>query len=465
MTGWLLLTTWLREHGVLFLGFLLAVVVITEILRHGRSPGGTAAWLLLIVFVPYVGVPLYLLFGGRKLIRYAGRKTRLTHTVLPGEVPEDIGVIERVICNQGIEPSCPGNRVHLCFSGEEIYREFITMVENARESIWITTFVLGRDEVGRAIIRKLAQRAREGIQVRLLLDHVGSFSANRHILRPLEEAGGRYAFFMPVFHSPLRGRTNLRNHRKITVVDGKYVLAGGANLAKEYMGPTPLATRWKDICFRLEGPAVIPYAEVFKADWEFATKESLTVDHARVNPSAGTARVQVVPSGPDVPEDSLYGALLTALFQARDSITIVTPYFVPDEALLQALTLAVKRGCRVRVLVPNRSNHVMADYARGFYLRKLQEASGEIFRYPHNMVHAKVFLVDEQVAVVGSANMDMRSLFLNYEIAAFIYSTEEIRVIRDWVEGLIKESDPGVQPVKTVQELFEGLVRIAAPLL
>ena len=255
------------------------------------------------------------------------------------------------------------------------------------------------------------------------------------------------AFFLPVIHRPFRGRTNLRNHRKIAIADGQRVIAGGTNIASEYIGPTPKPGRWRDLSFLLEGPAVRHYEEVFRMDWAFATGEQLAIHPESGRPVAGNGEsttVQVVPSGPDVPGDPLYDAILSAAFAAKSRLWFVTPYFVPDDALAQALSLSAHRGIDLRILMPARSNHLMADLVRGTYLRDIQEAGGKILLYTKGMVHAKLMIMDDELAMVGSANIDMRSLYLNYETAMFIYSPNDVFAAESWVQGLAADTVQGV---------------------
>ena len=290
----------------------------------------------------------------------------------------------------------------------------------------------------------------------------------RRTLAPLKQAGGRFAFFMPVMHRPLRGRTNLRNHRKTVIADERRVLAGGANIAAEYMGLENRSDRWHDLTFSLEGPAVNHYVELFRSDWAFASGESLAMMplaeplHAD---RGAEAVVQVVPSGPDVQGDPLYDALLTAVFSARDRIRVVTPYFIPDDALCRAFSLAAHRGVDVVILLPERSNHRLADAAGRSYLREIQNEGGRVLFYQDGMLHAKAVLCDDSLAILGSANIDMRSLLLNYEAAILIYSANEIRLIADWIDSLAQKSREGVNEVGTIGGIGEGLARLLAPQL
>lgn len=463
-----MLMPWLLSHLVLLLGFLLAVPVIAQMLRQRRSPAGSLAWLLVIVLAPYFGVPLYLALGGRKMRKLAAGKAdlQLPDPVLP--LPEEISDLDRLLRSYDIPGACAGNRLSLCRSGEEGYAALVEMIEQARESLWVSTFILHPDAVGREIIERLARRAAAGLEVRVLLDGVGSLHTGKPALASLINAGGEVAFYMPVLHRPFRGRTNLRNHRKAVIADGCRVWAGGTNIASEYIGPTFELGRWRDLSFLLEGPTTQHYQSIFRSDWRFATGKQLSgpLDHGRmISAGGGDATLQVVPSGPDVSGDPLYSALVSAVFNAKQRLWIVTPYFVPDETLAQALNLAAHRGVEVQVLIPETSNHRLADMARGPYLRDLQQAGGQILLYQGGMLHGKALLADDSLAVIGSANFDMRSLFLNYETGLLVYSRGEVQAIQKWIKDLACGCRIGMHPVGIIQDLNEGVARMMAPML
>jgi cardiolipin synthase len=462
-----MLTTWLLSHLVLLLGFLLAVPVIAQMIRQRRSPASSVAWLLIMVLVPYLGIPLYLALGGRKMRRLADSKTdlQLAELALP---PVATLEMDRLLRTFGIPGASVGNRLTLCRTGEEGYASLVGMIEQATTSLWVSMFILHPDPVGRAIIERLAGRAAAGLEVKVLLDGVGSLHTGKRDLAPLLRAGGEVAFFLPVLHRPFRGRTNLRNHRKAVIADGCRVWGGGTNIAREYIGPVPEPGRWRDLSFLLEGPATRHYLDIFRSDWQFATGKPLPPPmggSAGAATTPGTATVQVVPSGPDVNGDPLYSAMVTAAFQARRRLWVVTPYFVPDETLAEALHLAVHRGVEVQVLVPALSNHRLADMARGPYLRDLQKAGGRILLYQGGMLHGKALLADDTLAVVGSANFDMRSLFLNFETGLLVYSREEVGEIGAWIEALAKDCRRGVEDVGVLRDLNEGVARMMAPML
>ena len=455
---------WVPAHLLSIATYLLALVLISQVLRARRAPSSTLAWLLVIALAPYAGVPLYLIFGGRKLKRMAAAKAPLFGQ--RSRDGEGVSDIERVLCTAGIPAAVDGCAVELLPTGEAAYRAIIEMLDGAKRSIHIATFILSGDEVGQAVLERLERKAAAGVEVRLLIDALFSFRADRRRLTALIRSGARVAYFMPVLHVPFRGHANLRNHRKIAVVDGDCAMVGGMNLAREYMGPVPLAGRWCDVSMRVRGPAVAAIDALFVSDWAFAAGETLARPTTPLPIDARSGAVlQVVPSGPDVASDALYDAILSGLFQARRRIWIATPYFIPDEALACALALAARRGVDVRIIVPARSNHRAADLAGARYLRQIEQAGGQVCPYLPGMLHAKVIVFDDSVGVLGSANFDMRSLFLDYEIALFFYSKEEIDVLAGWFERTRSDCSDRLAPAGRGRALAEDLGRLLAPLV
>jgi cardiolipin synthase len=457
---------WVLSEIAVVAGFVFAAVAIAHMVRQRRSPQSALAWLLVMVLLPYVGVPLYLVLGGRKMRRIAITKGAL-QLQRDGDppTPREAARVQRILATYDLPSATVGNRVDLCRTGEESYQALVTLIDEARDSLFITMFILQKDDVGREIRDHLTRRAADGLDVRLLLDDWGSFRTRRRFLTPLIEAGGQVAYFMPLLHRPFAARTNLRNHRKIVIADEQLVLSGGINIGQEYLGPTPRRGRWTDLAFVLEGPATRFYRDVFMSDWAFARGVDPARPPGAPRATPSDAVVQVVPSGPDVPGDALYEVVLSTTFAAEARLWIVTPYFVPDDALLQGLTLAARRGVDVQIIMPERSNHRITDWARGGYLREIQEAGGAVLLYTGGMLHAKVLVMDEQLAMVGSANMDMRSLFLNYEVGMLMYSPGEIDAVARWVEDVAAPARQGVPPVGVIRDFGESVVRMVAPLL
>jgi cardiolipin synthase len=458
----------LESHLAMIIGVLLAVAAIGHMLQQRRAPSSALSWLLAMILLPYVGIPLYIMLGGRKMARIARRKMTVQLNedhILP---QSQASPVDRALRSHNVPAAMLGNRVKFCRSGREAYDCLVQLIDQARESLYISTYVFAGDATGRDIIGRLARKAEQGVMVRLLLDGVGSLKTGSNFFQPLAAAGGKFAYFMPVFYHPLRGRTNLRNHRKIALADERLLMAGGTNIADEYLNPDLQSPNWQDISFAIEGPAVRPFVELFRSDWAFAGGEELPIKDFPATLAADAERqaiLQVVPSGPDCRHDGLYEAILSAVFTAQRRLWIVTPYFVPDDALTQGLAIAARRGVDVRIVIPKKSNHALADLVRGLYLRNIQEAGASIMLFPDDMVHAKVMVMDDRLAMIGSANMDLRSLFLNYEVAVIAYSPAEIKEIALFIDNLTAKAVKGYPPAGMIRRLHEGMAQIVAPLV
>ena len=461
---WILFTHGVSVQVAFIVTSILSMVVVASLVRKRRAPASTLAWILAMVLLPPIGIPLYLIFGDRKLesIRKGKGALQLTDARNAFDLPV-APVGENLLGNLNIPPATTGNLLKLHTTGEEAFADLIAGIDGAKRRIHIQTYEMRNDAVGKAILERLAARAKEGLEVRLLLDALGAFRMSRLALWRFKRAGGRFAWFLRVW--PLiPARSNLRNHRKIYLFDDTVVIAGGRNLTTDYLGPTPRPARWADLSFHLTGPAVAGYAQIFAADWNFAAKDKLVVAADGPPAKSGDAVVQLVPAGPDMLQDALYEMTITALFEARKRLWIVTPYFVPDVTLVEALRLAAVRGVDVRIVVPADSMQRITDLARGPYLRDLAAAGAKVLLHK-GMVHAKVVLVDDQLAMVGSANFDQRSMFLNFEVMSLIYSAPEIAAVASYVEALTAQSQPFGVKVSVTRDTLEGLARLISPVL
>jgi cardiolipin synthase len=452
------------------------VFLLARVLSEKRAPANTFAWLLLIVLVPYVGVPLYFLLGGRKLRRLLGRKSRLLPT-LPGPAAGPAACaaspVAHTIVSAGAAPPVAGNTVRLLTTGEETFAAFEEQIRGARHSIHLMTFILGRDDTGRRLVALLAERARAGVKVRLLLDGVGCLFSSHGFVEPLRAAGGEVGRFMPVLPFTSRGSANLRLHRKIAIFDHRTAIVGGHNLAREYMGPEPFARRFHDFGAVITGPAAALLNEVFIADWSFATNEPAARLQAEIPPGvvepSGPSELQVVASGPDVPGDPLYEGVVAMIQEAEQSVWIVTPYFLPDEVLLRSLIVKARAGRDVTIIVPARSNHPITDLARRDSLRQLRRAGARVLLFGPGMMHSKGIMVDGCVGLLGSANFDPRSLFVNFEIGVFLHSAADVAAMRAWAQGLARQShEPAparADRSRPLITLAEEISRLFAPFL
>ncbi len=457
-------------------GFILALFLVARLLSEKRAPANTFAWLLGIILIPYLGVPLYLLIGNRKLRRIAARKIPLLPSLRglsAGASPPLAPAVVDTVTGAGGAPPVGGNRMSLLATGEEDYEALERHIRAARSQIHITTFILGRDETGRRLVALLAQRAAEGVKVRLLLDGFGCFIASRSFVDPIRRAGGEVGKFMRVLPFGSRTSANLRIHRKLAIFDHTVAMIGGRNLAYDYMGAEAYRKRWRDLGAVIEGPAAAVLNEVFIADWCFATRQSPASLGAEPPPQAvaacGGSLLQVVPSGPDVPGDPLYEGIVAMIQEAEHSIWIVTPYFIPDDVLLRSLIVKARAGRDVTLVLPAKSNHPVTDFARRYYTRELQRAGGKVLLYPKVMLHAKAMIVDERVALIGSANFDLRSLFVNFEIGVLLHTAADVIALKAWALALMQQCAPARPPREgpphPLGGLIEDLSRLLAPLL
>lgn len=433
--------------------------VIVRAIGARVSLGYTLLWGPAVIFFPIVTATVLFLFGGRKHSALAQAKQRIKAAAQRLAGP--------------IRPA--GNAIRLLGDrdGGDTLAALHAEILAAKHRIHLSTYILSPDAVGREIISLLVRRAREGVEVRLLVDAVGSWGTPTRLCRPLLKAGGQVARFNPVLPMQGKGSANWRNHRKLALFDSQVAILGGQNLGLAYMGREPSNRRFRDCSFRVAGPAAAALEQVFIADWCQATDAdpATFADVLRSQPSPqGEAEVEVIPSGPDCVSDPLWEKYVALIENARTSLTIVTPYFIPDQALFRLLVAAATKGRRVRVLVPRRSDHRLLDFARRWYLRQLKEAGAEILFFKPDVLHAKLLVVDDERFVMGSANLDMRSLFLNYEIAVVVRDPAALAEVQAFIASLAAESSPYSEDLYRRSRTWSGraleaLSKALAPLL
>ena len=448
-------------HGLVVVLSLLLYVVVSHLTEQRRHPTAAMAWVLFIILLPYAAVPIFLAFGSRKQARPRNARG---HHVAPQAVGGSWVLQTLHALGQPAPAAYRDLRVHA--DGGQALQALYEHLESARQSIDVCTFILGRGPVGQRVIEMLCDKARAGLRVRLLLDGMGSLMAGRPDLAPLKAVGAQVVLFVPPLHSPLKGRTNLRNHRKMLIVDAsletRRLWSGGRNLAAEYFEGTPGHAPWHDLSFDLGGPLVRQASALFERDWAFASTErapeEMPPEDTQDGNDAPAHGAQLVASGPDQVDDTVYALLLSAAYQARRRIALVTPYFVPDAALVMALSLAARRGVAVDVLMPARSNHRLSDIARGRAVRALAQAGVRIWLAPQ-MLHAKLAVVDEQLALAGSANLDSRSLFLNYELMMAFHEPADVQRFDHWFRHEKQSARPyTLRKPGLLRDVAEGMV-------
>lgn len=451
-------------HGLLALSGLAIYVIASRVRQQRRHPSAAIAWVVSLALIPYLALPLYLLFGNRKVVR--GRLAHSTGPPFNASVSNTPAArFQHLAAAMNLPPAAGYKPLVIHQDGLAALQALRTMLLSAEQRLDVCTFILGRDALGQEVMALLIARARQGLQVRVLIDGVGVYLGGHPALKPLSAAGVQVALFVSPFRSPLPGRTNLRNHRKMVIADGRHLWTGGRNLAAEYFvgdatHNSPI-TPWIDLSFELSGALAAQAQTRFDQDWDFATK---TPRPQALPPSAPPAAytavgAQLIASGPDQADDTLYCLLVASCFTAQRRILAVTPYFLPGATLLMALTLAARRGVVVDLIVPRRSNHRLADMARPAALREMAAAGARVWLVD-GMIHAKAVVIDNDLALVGSANLDERSLFLNYELMIAFFESADVHRFAQWLERQRAKAKPyQADPPGVLREVSEGLLR------
>ena len=451
------LHSWLPSTSQHFLFGALAVLVYVmtnRARRQPRAPTTAIAWVMGLALLPYLVLPLFLLFGRRKM-RPAGRP-RLRGQGAPRFTHWAADLLD------GFELAPPSpNRTRFHADGRAARLALWDVIANADRRLDVSTFIIGRDAFGDEIVRRIVERARAGVQVRVLLDGFGALQLPRRHFDRLREAGGQIAVFRPLLSLRNTGPRNLRNHRKLVIADDHRLWSGGRNLAAEYFEGTDDTLPWTDLSFEVEGPVASAAAWQFERDWS-AVRQTPPRTVVPATPIDDGAPAQFLPSGPDQAEDTAYALLIDACYHAEQRILAATPYFIPDDALRDALRHAARRGVAVDIVLPEVSNHRLADFARSRAMRDLAEA-GVMFHLLPAMSHAKAVVVDEQLALGGSINLDLRSLLLNHEAGVVFYGERDIAWMAQWLEDQKAQGHAyAAQAPGIARDIAEGLLLAVA---
>ncbi|HEX3951110.1 MAG TPA: phospholipase D-like domain-containing protein [Steroidobacteraceae bacterium] len=459
------MSTWLPPVSLHSLVIVVSILTYVLTARAGRDrerrpPSIAIAWVLGMIALPYLVLPMYLMFGRRKLPR----------KILPPAAARCCTGhwAQELIQSFGLPAASPA-RTSLHEDGIASADALFAIMTSAVSRLDICTYILGDDAFGRKAMQHMMDRARSGVEVRLLLDGVGALQLPNTYFSALAAGGVETAVFSPLFARRTQGPRNLRNHRKMVIADARRLWAGGRNLAAEYFSGATDATPWRDLTFDLQGPVAAAAASQFESDWVAAGGKPASAEAAAVIAGAAASpgsracgEAQYLPSGPDQSEDTVHALLIDACFQARERMLAVTPYFVPDVSLETSMRLAARRGVRIDLCIPQSSNHKLADFARNRALRSLSLAGVNVHLLP-DMCHAKAVVFDDALGVSGSVNLDSRSLLLNYECAVVFYGRAEIEWLANWIEALIPHTvafDP--RPPSLLRDLCEGLLLTVA---
>ena len=388
------------------------------------DPRSALGWIVTAWLLPFAGTILYLLFGVNR-VRTRARQLRAGLSAGAGGFeslppPEDFATqLTRIGDAVTQRPRLPGNQVVALENGENAFPLMLQAIRTAQLSIWLSTYIFETDEVGREFIAALRAAVARGVQVHVLVDGIGEWYSWPHAVRLLRHAGVRAARFLPPrFAMPVLS-LNLRNHRKLLIIDGATGFVGGMNIGGREVGKAH-HRRMADLHFKVSGPAVSQLAECFAADWQFAAGEALALPPV-AQPAAGDCVCRVITEGPDEDTDKLLFVILGAISIAHRQVLIMTPYFIPPPELTAALQTAALRGVEVCLVLPARSNLRYVDWATRRWLPPLLERGIQVYLQPPPFSHTKLLVIDGCYAQIGSANIDPRSLRLNFEIAVEVY--------------------------------------------
>lgn len=459
-----------------------AILVAIRAIMTVRTSQGAIAWTVALISFPYVSLPLYFFFGrnrfhGYVLSRRAG-DLRIHHITrelardFPAELrsdlrhrPSDFLALE----NLAKTPFTNANHVRLLIDGEATFDAIFRALEEAREYVLIQFFIVHDDTLGKRLHQALSSCAQRGVRVYFLIDAIGSHELPDEYGESLREQGVEVAAFNARSDRRSRFQINFRNHRKIVVIDGREAFLGGHNVGDEYLGNHPRLTPWRDTHIALRGPAVLGAQLAFMEDWHWVTGNIPTLNWAVEKPQTANQDVLIVPTGPADEQET--GSLLFAqlINMARKRLWIVSPYFVPDAAVTSALQLAALRGVDVRILIPRNPDHRLVHLAAQAYFPMATRAGLGIYRYRQGFLHQKVALVDDEVSAVGTANLDNRSLRLNFEVTAITVCPRFAQEVETMLERDFAMADPVTAETVAAQKMpARVLFRIAhlfAPIL
>ena len=456
----------------------IVILAIIHVILDNRQPAKTMAWALVIWFVPFVGIVFYLFFGiNTRKERYVSDRTMnmLTkRSMLEFAEQQNLKLPERykplidLFVNQNLSLPFKDNEVEVCMNGTEFFPSLLRDIAQAKSHIHIDMYIIADDALGLLVADALIDKAREGVEVRLIYDDVGCWNVKHRFFERMREEGIEAVPFMPVHFPQFTSKVNYRNHRKIIVIDGQVGYIGGMNIALRYARES-----WRDTMLRVTGGGVYALQRAFLVDWYFVDRSLLS--DRKYYPSIADATLsndtisQVVTSGPVTPYPEIMQGYVRIIMGARRYLYIETPYFLPNESVLFALKTAALGGVDVKVLCPMYSDARFVEWASRSYLREVVEAGVQVSLYKEGFLHSKLLVCDDAIATCGSTNLDFRSFENNFEANIFYYG-EDVALklkevfLKDMEQSVLLTSVPSRVSRKIVVRLWESLTRMLSPL-
>jgi cardiolipin synthase len=408
--------------------YLSGIAAAIDAIWNGRTSQGTLAWVISLTFIPFITLPLYLFFGSRKFHGYnKARKSSLkvleqlhSKQELFAQANPSNKKSEIITPLESLSrlPQSKQNNVQLLINGEQTFNYIFQSIEAAKYFVLVQFYIINDGELGRRLQEALILKAKEGVKIYFLYDEIGSSSLKNRFLSPMKEAGIECSRFNPQ-QFKRRLQLNFRNHRKLVVVDGETCFLGGHNVGDEYLGLDPNIGFWRDTHLQIDGPATLAAQLSFVEDWYWAQQTILDLKWQAYR-SEGNTKALIIPSGPADTIETMSLSFVHLISSAKKRIWIATPYFIPDLKVMGALQLAALKGLDIRILLPKKNDNAIIALATRSYVSELSELGITFLQYQQGFMHQKVMLIDENLSYIGSANLDNRSLRINFELNALI---------------------------------------------
>lgn len=426
----------------------LATLAATHAMIYKRDPRAALGWISVCMFFPFAGSLLYYIFGinriqtqARKLAHIRSFRLHVGYergsigaksaTAAQQELDPRLESLVRVSDRVNSRPLIAGNRIEALQNGEQAYPAMLAAINGAVSRVWLVTYLFESDSIGAAFVEALASASKRGVEVRVIVDGVGELYSWPRTSRVLRRAGVRVARFLPPRLMPLTFSVNLRNNRKILVVDGEQGFTGGMNIGTRHLLKSISGRRTVDLHFRVQGPVVAQLEQIFVEDWRFVTAEDLEILDVK-HLSKGPTICRCLIDGPNEDLDKISLVLMGAISAAQCELVIITPYFLPSREMIASLQSAALRGVDVTIILPKKSNLRFVDWATRNLLWELLQHEVKVYYQPPPFAHTKLFVVDGVYAQIGSANLDPRSLRLNFELNLEIYGSEFVANLIDY---------------------------------
>lgn len=475
-------------YALFIVNYILAISAVITIFFKRINPTKTLSYIIVLVFFPFVGLLIYYLFGQEYRKNKIFKKKRVLNERVVQSIDDELELnreevkqvqafledkikLVKLLRTNDNEPLSLNNKVEIFKSGDDKFEALLKDIKRAEHHIHLEYYIVKDGKIGLKVLNALCEKAKAGLQVRLIYDDVGS-KISRSMKRKLTHAGVRHRAFMPVFFSKFTGKMNYRNHRKIAVIDGVIGYVGGVNISDEYVNQYRDKGYWRDTHSRIYGEAVKSLQVHFLSAWDFVSNENIASYKPlfpKVEDFKEKVAIQIAASGPDTDWANIMEVIFTAILTAQKYVYITTPYFVPNSEMLTAIQIAAKSGVDVWLIIPKKSDSWIVKHASNSYLKALLDAGVKIYKYHEGFIHAKTMVIDDVFCTIGTSNMDYRSFNINFEINSFMYDSVQSEILKshffeDLTQSTLIEYETFLNRSK-FEKFKESYARLWSPLI